>query len=169
MRLVHHINLLVPKVAKFGVLSLYVMLFIYILFFAGRRERLSVMTAREKKELVNLVPIKNEVDGFKALNQNNPEGVFDYFLNLFGNILLFIPYPFLMIGALKIRKSKIIILSALFLSIAIEVIQFIWQVGVADIDDVLLNTTGAIIGLFMYKLFIIAFRKLNRNKVSKNC
>ena len=37
-------------------------------------------------------------------------------------------------------------------SVSIEIIQFILSIGVADIDDVILNVTGAAMGSLILKL-----------------
>ena len=66
------------------------------------------------------------------------------------NILFFIPF-----GVLFPRKNKGVIFlavtSALF-SVSIEILQFIFCLGVSEIDDVVANILGAIIGWLMYVL-----------------
>lgn len=55
------------------------------------------------------------------------------------NILFFIPY------GLK-DNSKRVFASALFLSLLIELSQFIFNLGLCEVDDVISNTLGAMIG-----------------------
>lgn len=66
------------------------------------------------------------------------------------NILFFIPF-----GVLFPRKNKgvifLVVTSALF-SVSIEILQFIFCLGVSEIDDVVANILGAIIGWLMYVL-----------------
>lgn len=67
------------------------------------------------------------------------------FLSLM-NVLFFVP-----IGYLIGKKKKII--SALFillLCLSIESIQYIFSLGIFDIDDIILNTVGFYIGQFCY-------------------
>ncbi|MCM3628599.1 VanZ family protein [Paenibacillus glycanilyticus] len=74
--------------------------------------------------------------------------------NLFGNIVLFIPLgvfiPVLNRRMLHpVRCLTVIIL----LLLLVELIQLVTRVGSFDIDDIILNTSGAIIGLaFMTSL-----------------
>jgi glycopeptide antibiotics resistance protein len=75
------------------------------------------------------------------------------FLRLFlGNIGGFIPFGFLMPMLLK-KKSvlKVAVLGFVF-SFGIEVLQFIFRKGVAELDDLILNTLGAIIGYILYMM-----------------
>lgn len=62
------------------------------------------------------------------------------------NILLFIPLGFLL-G----RKQAIAI--GLLLSAGIELTQFVFRLGVCELDDVLNNTIGAAIGSLLFKKF----------------
>lgn len=50
-------------------------------------------------------------------------------------------------------------LFGLFASLAVETIQFIFTVGSADIDDLILNTIGAWLGYIAYKGILIRPKK----------
>ena len=73
--------------------------------------------------------------------------------NIFGNIILFIPYGFLGILYPKLNKFQWLFLTFFIIINIIEFSQFYLKRGFADIDDVILNTSGAIIGYFIYKKF----------------
>jgi len=73
------------------------------------------------------------------------------FYNLAANIGLFIPYGVF----LKIRNYsnlKLILIPLLFIS-SIEVTQFITHRGSLDIDDLILNFLGFLVGYLLYPLF----------------
>ena len=72
--------------------------------------------------------------------------------NIIGNILLFIPMG--MYLTYKLHKLYIIIILALFFPLLIEVLQLFIN-RVFDIDDIILNFLGTIIGYFITKLMII--------------
>ena len=80
-------------------------------------------------------------------------GSLRFFLRMFlGNIGWFVPFGMLVPPLLKRENlAKTAGLGMLF-SLAIETMQFIFRKGVAELDDVILNTTGAIIGYGLYKL-----------------
>ena len=70
--------------------------------------------------------------------------------NVIGNIILFIPYGFFASYFLDIKKTKSTALMVLLVSISIEITQLV--IGrVFDIDDIILNTIGGIIGFYLYK------------------
>lgn len=71
--------------------------------------------------------------------------------NVIGNILLFVPFGMFIGYYVKETKLYIIILSSILLSFLIETIQSI--IGrTFDVDDILLNLIGGIIGFVIYKL-----------------
>ena len=75
-------------------------------------------------------------------------------INLAGNIIAFMPLGFLLPMVLKDQMHFLSILCCIFsTSISIEIIQYILGVGVSDIDDVLLNVIGGILGYCLYKIF----------------
>lgn len=78
--------------------------------------------------------------------------------NLLGNIVIFVP---LGIYAMLINKKKAIIINlsiiALF-SASVEVLQFIFKVGASDIDDVILNTLGGLVGITIFKALHLIFK-----------
>lgn len=79
-------------------------------------------------------------------------------LNLLGNLLIFLPYGFL--GRLLLRNKGHfrLFFSGLFCILLIEFLQLLTGIGVWDIDDILLNTLGLILGLILAKPFI-AFQR----------
>jgi glycopeptide antibiotics resistance protein len=79
---------------------------------------------------------------------------FHFLTNLFGNIVLFIPFSFIAIIVFKLSRFIWVVLLACALSVAIEVIQYYTGLGVADADDVILNTAGAAIGFYLCKRYL---------------
>ncbi len=84
------------------------------------------------------------------------------------NILLFIPMGILMPSAFsKFRKIYICIPCCFLFSLFIEATQYIFGLGIAEIDDLVTNTFGAFLGLIIwYILYIIhlIYWKLIRKK-----
>ena len=74
-------------------------------------------------------------------------------LNLFGNILVFSPFGFLipMFRTEETSWYNILIFTFLF-SLCIELTQLISMVGVFDVDDLILNTLGGMVGWGFYRL-----------------
>ncbi|GAV25394.1 VanZ family protein [Carboxydothermus islandicus] len=75
-------------------------------------------------------------------------------INIIANIAAFIPLGFLLLRLLdKGNKFKKIILISLILSLLFEIIQLITGIGNFDIDDVILNVIGSMVGVIVYNLF----------------
>lgn len=71
--------------------------------------------------------------------------------NLFGNVFAFSPFGMLLPFVRKKRTKLFDVLKGTFcFSLAIESMQLIFKVGVFDVDDLLMNTIGGIIGYFCY-------------------
>lgn len=84
--------------------------------------------------------------------------------NVLGNIILFIPFGFLSSYLLKNRKLGVITILTIMASGTIETVQY--YIGrVFDIDDIILNLLGGIIGFLIY-IGIDAIR--NKVKILKN-
>lgn len=127
----------------------YFTLLFYIFFLARRRRG---PTLPWDKRHLNLIPLKDKFDYFVSqYNLPDPQ-LREFYIDLFGNILLFIPFAFCFYFFFRIKEPRKSILIAVIVSVSIEAIQFILSIGVADIDDVILNTTGASIGVLILKL-----------------
>lgn len=79
------------------------------------------------------------------------------FENLAGNVVVFIPFGMLMPSIWKrFRNFADILLAGMLFSLSIEVFQLYSAFGAFDVDDILLNCAGVIIGYLMYMLFELA-------------
>lgn len=129
---------------------LYVSLIGYIVFFAKRRQVLDW-----NSEMVELIPFKNTVESYHVLKDHLNYPWF-FATNFFGNIFLFIPLAYFLNELFKSSKSTVTIVIGSLVSLLIELFQYTLKIGVFDIDDILLNTIGIIVGEILYK-------KLQRN------
>lgn len=128
------------KGLKYFFAVFYAALFLYTVFFARRRRN---MTHR----YLNICPFRNTVREIHALNYADKRDLINFFSNLIGNFLLFIPYTFIVVVLFNYRNSRLVLLSVFLLSLSTEVLQYIFRVGVADVDDLLLNIAGAWVGI----------------------
>jgi len=83
---------------------------------------------------------------FSILMRHGLKGHTNVLYNTLGNILLFIPFSFLLICKSKGKHVFRIILLGIFVSLSIECLQYIFLIGITDIDDLILNTIGLCIG-----------------------
>lgn len=128
----------------------YVLLLIYFLFFAEWYGRTSQVYVEPQ---YNLIPFY-EIRRFWVYREQI--GIWNVFLNLVGNVIGFIPFGFFLPTMSKtLQRSDFVILGGMMMSIIVELMQLIGHVGSCDVDDVILNTLGAILG---YLCFLICNR-----------
>lgn len=95
---------------------------------------------------ISIIPFKSLLDMI-----NNNISVTRILENILGNIAIFIPFG-LLLPIVQKDKSKKIILYGLITSALIEIIQYVFAFGSSDIDDLMLNTLGTVIGYLLYKI-----------------
>ena len=83
-----------------------------------------------------------------------------FYRNIIGNILMFIPFGFFTSYYLKLERKSFVFFLSVIVSIVIELIQL--KIGRAfDIDDILLNIVGSMVGYFLYRIVDRIFGKLS--------
>lgn len=135
---------------------LYVAFIIYFLIFSDWYGR----TGEMQEYRYNLV-LFQEIKRFWEYRYQ--VGFFAMFTNLFGNVIIFMPFGFFMPMASKYRSFLATTFSSFGLSLCVETFQLVTKVGSFDVDDLLLNTIGGVAG---YLVFVIcaAIRRKHDNK-----
>lgn len=125
----------------------------YFLFFSERYGR----TEGSDGYRYNLV-LFQEIKRF--LRYRHTIGFEGFVVNFFGNILAFAPFGFCLpvVSPRDKKFYKVVIWSFLF-SLTIETIQLLYKIGIFDVDDLLLNTIGGIIGYILYRMVRYIFYK----------
>lgn len=78
------------------------------------------------------------------------------------NIAGFVPLGFLMIAAFQKLKWWQVILTGFLISMSIESIQYFFQLGIAEFDDIFNNTLGITIG---YSLYVMTNFTINKIRI----
>lgn len=105
----------------------------------------------------NLIPFKTILDFIhKATHHEiNLDIVIS---NLIGNVIMFMPMAFFLPILFGNRNSyKRYFLISLGIIISVELMQLLLGTGSLDIDDVILNSLGVILGIMLYRLKFIQF------------
>ena len=136
------------KIRKIGkiLFLLYMLAVVYLMFFFEKYDR----TLADRQYLFNLVPFR-EIRRF--IVYRDVLGTSVVIENLIGNIMPF-GYILPLIYKNKRKFWLITLLTAEF-SLFIELTQLMLRVGSCDIDDIILNTCGGMLG---YGLFFISNR-----------
>ena len=89
-------------------------------------------------------------------------GLFHALLNLAGNVAAFVPFGYFLPKLLKSARGFFAVLfTTMFFSLCLEVLQLLTQVGSFDVDDILLNCVGALLG---YAVFSRCLRDARRTQ-----
>ena len=123
----------------------YTIFLLYLMFLGFGREQ-------HETNIVRLLPFVSTV--FFVQNTTSWESII---INLFGNIIMFIPFGFLGWLNVKYFSFKRLIVDFLSALIIVEALQYLTRLGVFDIDDLALNSLGVWIGFQMRK-FIDDFK-----------
>lgn len=131
---------------------IYLVALIYFLFFSEKLGRGNL----SNNIGINLKPF-NEIKRY--MNNKSQIGDITSILNIYGNVFLFIPYGIMMPLMQKKRKIIKTTFYTMIFSIIIEFLQYIFKVGIFDIDDIILNTIGGFLGYIIYKIFRLCYNK----------
>ena len=139
--------------------TLYVLALVYFLFFSEKYGR-AVVTEQEFR--YNLVPFV-EIRRFWVYRKQL--GFAAVFTNLVCNVAGFLPFGFILpVITEKMRSGLLITLAGFGLSLTVEVIQLITRVGCFDVDDILLNTIGGVLGYIVFVVCNLLRRRNDRKK-----
>ena len=75
----------------------------------------------------------------------------DFILNVIGNIVLFVPFGFFI--CFKFNNRFKAFLAVFIMTLSVELIQGFIPYRYCDIDDIILNTFGGLIGIITYNVF----------------
>ena len=137
--------------------GIYCFILIYILFLS-RGAMIHYSYAQYFRQFTNFIPFKTIIEyvqryhnGFRNLSV----------INLLGNFVLFMPMGALLPCVIhKLDRFWKVTLTVLGMVVMVEIVQGILRVGSVDIDDVLFNVIGAMIGYGIIKIpFIFSFMK----------
>lgn len=114
---------------------------------------------------INLIPFYSITEYCQRFSAGNAVK------QILGNVLAFLPIGLLLpIPFEKLRSWKSILLCSLLLSVGIETIQFaeslITRISghAADIDDVILNFTGGVLGYLLFLAIQAVWKAIAKNK-----
>lgn len=139
-------------IIKYILLLTYIVLLVYMTFFAEMFGRTCAATYYR----YNLVPFKEIMRFATHFSQL---GVQVVLINIVGNVVAFMPLGFLLpLIADKRLKFFSVTFISFGLSLGIELAQLITRLGCCDVDDLVLNTIGGMMGYGCY----VIFRKIRK-------
>ncbi len=86
--------------------------------------------------------------------------------NIILNILLFVPFGFLLpMYSEKLKKIYKVVPIGIGTTLIIEIVQYVTNMGIFEIDDVFNNTLGVLIGYCIFMIFNNLIKKQNRKYI----
>lgn len=157
-------NLFIPSINRY----IYIGSFFSFIYMMGR----TIINKKQKKLNIILLIITYSILLFLTLFVRSKYDTYKYdfsfylfewftkmftskviFINLIGNLVLFMPLGFILsnINKGKIKRIILNIILGMGIIVVLEFCQFITKRGVLDLMDILLNSTGLIIGVLVTK------------------
>ena len=97
-------------------------------------------------------------------NYRRQLGIFATVTNLLGNVLIFLPFGFFMAMASKYRSFLSTLVYSFALSLTVEISQLFMKVGCFDVDDLVLNTIGGMLGFITFAVCNVIRRNYAKKK-----
>jgi glycopeptide antibiotics resistance protein len=145
----------IKTVFLYGIFTCYI-LFLIKLLLLSRVSLLELFNSqRTLSRSINLIPFHSIMEYISGGSANIRKFAFS---NVVGNIEIFIP---LGVYLSLLKKDIRVITNLLFIflvSLFVEVIQGLLGIGAADIDDIILNCLGGLIGILGYKFLLLILR-----------
>lgn len=132
------------QIISWVIFIIYLVMMVYFLFFSEQMGRVPGNQYR-----YNLVPFA-EIKRY--LSYRNKIGGFHVMLNLLGNVVCFIPFGFVIPILTRKQTALRMFLLGMSASVLVELLQLVSMLGTFDVDDIILNTFGVLIG---YVLFVV--------------
>ena len=144
---------IITKITVWISFGLYLLALYYLLFIAYGRENWGGMSRWDYAiKHVKLVPFETIGAYIRAIKYGYMDSSIPV-TNLLGNFILLMPFGvYLPLFFKKLKKWQSYILIILMLIFLIEATQFLLMRGIFDIDDFMLNFSGAMFGFFVWKL-----------------
>lgn len=118
---------------------------------------------------INLIPLRSIIEYFQHFSTGTAVK------EILGNVAAFLPIGLLLpILFEKLRSWKNILLCSLFLSISIETIQLVESLitripgHATDIDDVILNFTGGVLGYLLFLAVQMVWKEISTKEPQVN-
>lgn len=145
------------KNLSWGLFIIYLAGMAYFLFFSEQLRRSGADNYRYNLEAFQ--EIKRAWYCFQTGNMQY------FFLNVVMNVAAFAPFGFFLpIISTRHKKFISVFLLSLELTLAIESLQLFFKVGIFDVDDIIMNTLGGVIGYLVYYIVRNMERKRNHGR-----
>lgn len=138
------------KSVIYWLFAAYILLMLWLLF--GQRMGVTLPGTYwdQVSSRINLIPLQTITEFWNNLHGG---GRSHAFINLAGNVVMFVPLGFFIPCVFRKADSfRHSMLYALITIVCVEIIQLVTLLGSLDVDDLILNMIGVAIGYLIYRL-----------------
>ena len=131
----------------------YVALMLWLLFGQRFEGGDLAMTLDGSGDNLNLVPFETLRLYWRLLQKGASEALLRHaVINLVGNVVMFVPLGWLLPGIWRVFRGvfRTVIFGASLICL-VELLQYITGLGSCDVDDLLLNTAGILLGYVIWR------------------
>lgn len=140
----------------------YILLLIKLLFLSRVSFVELFRGERSIEKSFNIIPFNS----IKEYIFSNSENVKRFaFSNVVGNIFIFIPLGTYLLLLKKNKRIQSNLVFLFYTSLLVETIQGILGIGATDVDDLILNCFGGLVGILLYK-FLLTLLKSEKKVLS---
>ncbi len=139
----------------FVLFIIYIVIIVYFLIFSDR-----IPNGERRVNLIPFTEIKRFITYRGAAISNT-----SFMFNIVGNVVAFMPFGMLIRWARNKRTNAwIALLYSCSFTLLIETIQYITKLGVFDVDDIIMNTVGGMLGYLIYYITARIYRRYYAKK-----
>ncbi len=117
---------------------------IIFIYYSTLLFNMTIFTRYTNIHSYNLIPFKTIYD---IVTSNN---LYFILINIVGNLLVFMPIEYFMIELFNVSNFKKNLLINFLIVFICEIIQYIFKIGVFDVDDIILCFSGMMLFYFLY-------------------
>lgn len=135
-------------------LVIYILSMLWLLLGQRIRPGMTITFTTPVAERMNLKPFAT-IDLYLYLlkNTKNTDLLIHSWVNLLGNVVMFIPLGYLLPKTFRpLRKFLLLVLCVVVSITLVEILQLVTCLGSCDVDDLILNVAGAIIGYLIWRI-----------------
>lgn len=153
------------KLILLTLFTLYLYVLLKVILFKYASVDISFLWQQLHKAIENPEYIRNRLQSgnftaFKTIQQSlNRLSSKHTLVNLIGNILIFVPNGIL-ISLLTKNKFISVCISSFGISLALECSQVLFSMGAFDVDDLILNVFGGVLGYGVFRMMKWIYRGL---------
>lgn len=131
----------------FFVQSFYLCMLLYVMIFRGG-------LFQNEQHYMNYVPFYTLIESslYQASILGKESAMIMFLYNVIGNVLCFVPLGIFLSSYLKDKNLFVIFVYVMMVSASIEVLQYLFYTGISDIDDIIFNTLGGLLGYCIYQM-----------------